>query len=211
MPSVVPNPEAIRPFVSEAAFDAWLAKHHGRAAEVWIKIYKKGSGKPSIDVDQAIDVCLCWGWIDGIRKSFDEEAYLQRYTPRRAKSRWSQINVERVARLVKAGRMTPHGQAHVDAAKEDGRWQAAYPSPKAIEVPPELLKAVARQPQALQAFRALDRASKYSLAYRLHHLKTPAGRARFVAATVEKLTRGSAAAPAARKTAPTSAKKSKKK
>jgi uncharacterized protein YdeI (YjbR/CyaY-like superfamily) len=192
VPSVVPDPQAIRPFASESAFEAWLSKHHARAAEVWIKIYKKGSGKPSIDASQAIDVCLCWGWIDGIRKSLDDEAFLQRYTPRGAKSRWSQINVERVARLVKAGRMTPHGQKHVDAAKQDGRWQAAYPSPKSIEVSAELLTTLAKHPQALRAFRELNRASTYSIAYRLHHLKTLAGRERFIASVVEKLKRGEA-------------------
>jgi uncharacterized protein YdeI (YjbR/CyaY-like superfamily) len=190
VPSVVPNPRAIRPFASEAAFEAWLAKNHDRATEIWIKIYKKSSGKPSIDASQAIDVCLCWGWIDGVRKSFDEEAFLQRYTPRTAKSRWSQINVERVARLVKAGRMTPHGQVQVDAAKGDGRWQAAYPSPKSIQVPAEFLKALSQQPRALKTFQALARASVYSIAYRLHHLKTPAGRAKYTAGTIEKLARG---------------------
>lgn len=195
MPSVVPNPHAIRPFSNEAAFEAWLAKHHDRAEEIWIKIYKKGSGKPSIDASQAIDVCLCWGWIDGIRKSFDAEAFLQRYTPRRAKSRWSQINVERVAQLVKAGRMTPYGQAQIDAAKADGRWGDAYPSPRAIQVPEDFLKAVAKNRKALAAFGALNRTSTHSIAYRLHHLKTPEGRAKLIASLVEKLASAEAAEP----------------
>lgn len=190
MPSVVVDPQAVRPFESAAAFEAWLAKHHDRATEVWIKIFKKASGTPSIDASQAIDVCLCWGWIDGIRKPFDGDAFLQRYTPRKSKSRWSQINVERVQRLVKAGRMTAHGQRHVDAAKADGRWDAAYPSPSSIEMPKEFLKAVAKQPRALAVFRELNRTNSYAIAYRLHHLKTAIGRAEFVAKWVQKLARG---------------------
>lgn len=202
MVSVVVNPKAVRAFESEAAFEAWLAKNHDRAPELWIKIYKKGSGKPSIDASQAIDVCLCFGWIDAIRKSFDDEAFLQRYTPRGKKSRWSQINRERVAKLVKAGRMTPHGQAHVDAAKADGRWDAAYPSPKAIQVPPELLAAVRREPKARAAFEALNRQNTYAIAYRYHHLKTPAGRAQFIERMVQQLARGEAPHPPAKARAP---------
>ena len=122
MPSVVPPPQTIRPFASEAAFEAWLSKNHDKAAEVWIKIYKKASGKPSIDASQAIDVGLCWGWIDGIRKGLDEKSFLQRYTPRTKKSIWSQVNIANVERLTKAGKMRPPGVAQVEAAKTDGRW-----------------------------------------------------------------------------------------
>ncbi|RYZ04859.1 MAG: hypothetical protein EOO73_22035 [Myxococcales bacterium] len=207
MASVVVDPKAVRAFPSQAAFEAWLAKNHASKAEVWIKIYKKGSGKPSIDASQAIDSCLCWGWIDAIRKALDAEAFLQRYTPRGKKSRWSQINRERVANLLKAGRMTAHGQAHVDAAKADGRWDAAYPSPKAIEVPAEFLKAVEQVPKARAVFRELSRQNTYAIAYRLHHIKTPAGRARFIERMVEQLSRGVLPHPQA----PTLAKKPKPK
>ena len=190
MASVVPDPKAIRPFANEAAFETWLKKNHDRATEVWIKVFKKGSGKPSIDWQQAVDVALCWGWIDGIRKAFDEEAFLQRYTPRKAKSRWSQINVERVARLTKAGRMTPHGQRHVDAAKADGRWEAAYPSPSAIEVPADFLAAIATKRNALKTYGTLKREQTFKLAYRLHHLKSPERRAKLIADVISALTRG---------------------
>jgi uncharacterized protein YdeI (YjbR/CyaY-like superfamily) len=190
VPSVLVNPSAIRPFASEAAFEAWLSKNHDKAAEVWIKIYKKASGKPSIDASQAIDVGLCWGWIDGIRKPLDDEAFLQRYTPRGPKSRWSKINVGRVAKLTKAGRMTPHGQRHIDAAKADGRWDAAYASPKATEVPADFLAAVSKKPAALAVFETLSRTNTFAFAYRLHHLKTAEGRARFIATWVDKLARG---------------------
>lgn len=171
MPPFLVNPKSIRSFASQAAFEAWLAKHHATATEVWIKIFKKSSGKPSIDASQAIDVSLCWGWIDGIRKSFDERAFLQRYTPRKANSRWSRINVERVQKLTKAGRMTPHGQRHVDAAKADGRWQAAYPSPKAMQLPRDFLDQVAELPRARAALTRLGRRDTYVMAYRLYHAK----------------------------------------
>src|SRR5882762_9511987 len=115
------NPKSVRRFPSEAAFEAWLSKNHDRQKEVWIKIFKKGSRQPSISPAQAIDVALCWGWIDGLRKPFDEEAFLQRFTPRGPKSRWSQINRTNVERLVKTRRMMPAGQRHVGAAKSDGR------------------------------------------------------------------------------------------
>src|SRR6188508_2094433 len=126
MASVVPESGKIKAFPTEAAFESWMRKHHAREREVWLRIYKKGSAVRSITIAEALDVVLCWGWIDGIRKAFDERSYLQRYTPRRAKSIWSQINRGHVVRLTKAGRMTPHGQRQVDAAKADGRWNRAY-------------------------------------------------------------------------------------
>jgi uncharacterized protein YdeI (YjbR/CyaY-like superfamily) len=190
MPSVVVNPKSVRAFTSEAAFEAWLKQHHDRAEEIWIKIFKKASGKASIDASQAIDVALCWGWIDGIKKPLDSEAYLQRFTPRRGKSRWSQINVERVARLSKAGRMTPHGQLHVDAAKSDGRWAAAYPSPKAIEAPPELVAALAKNPRARRTYELLSKQYTFSIAYRLFHLKKPESRAKLLADVLARLSEG---------------------
>lgn len=197
MPSVVPDPKSIRPFASEAAFEAWLAKHHARATEVWIKIFKKASGKPTIDPSQAIDVCLCWGWIDGIRKPFDDEAFLQRYTPRRGKSRWSQINVERVARLTKAGRMTAHGQLHVDAAKADGRWAAAYPASSASQLPADFLAACAKKRAAQKALQTLSKAQAFAIAYRLHHVKTPERRAQHIERFVAALNAGDMPVPAA--------------
>src|SRR5918998_2620552 len=126
MAPVIPNPKTIRSFTSEAAFEAWLRANHARETEIWLRIYKKGAGKPTVTNAQALDVALCWGWIDGIRKAFDAESFLQRYSPRRAKSLWSQINREHVARLTAAGRMQPAGQLQVDAARADGRWDAAY-------------------------------------------------------------------------------------
>jgi uncharacterized protein YdeI (YjbR/CyaY-like superfamily) len=113
-------------FEDAAAFDTWLAEHHGRGDGIWIRMAKKGSGIPSVTSDEAVDVGLCWGWISGQRKPLDETYFLQRYTHRRARSRWSRVNVAKVGALTRAGRMRPPGQAEVDAAVADGRWDAAY-------------------------------------------------------------------------------------
>ena len=126
MAPVVPNPKKIKTFRNEAAFETWMRANHAREAEIWVRIYKKASGKPTVTNAEALDVALCWGWIDGIRKSFDENSFLQRYTPRRARSTWSQINRDHVARLAAARRMRAPGLRQVDAAKADGRWDAAY-------------------------------------------------------------------------------------
>jgi uncharacterized protein YdeI (YjbR/CyaY-like superfamily) len=125
MAPVTPNPAKIKAFRTQAAFETWLGRHHNREGELWLKIHKKASGLPTVTYAEALDVALCWGWIDGLRKSFDEHSFLQRFTPRRPKSVWSHVNKGHVARLTSEGRMTPHGQRHVDSAKTDGRWPAA--------------------------------------------------------------------------------------
>src|SRR5260221_12202184 len=117
MAPVVSNPTKMRAFRNEAAFENWLRANHARETEIWLRIYKKGARKPTVTHAQALDVALCWGWIDGIRKAFDAESFLQRYTPRRARSTWSQINREHVGRLTAARRMRPPGQRQADAAK----------------------------------------------------------------------------------------------
>ena len=122
---VVPDPRRIKVFATDTAFERWLSAHHDVEPEVWIKVHKISSGLASVTPAQALDVALCWGWIDGIRKGFDERSFLQRYSPRGPRSTWSQINRVHVARLLAAGRMTPHGQSQVDAAKADGRWDAS--------------------------------------------------------------------------------------
>lgn len=198
MAPVVPNPNNIRSFRSLEAFETWLSKHHASAAEVWIKIYKKDSGKATITTTQAIDVCLCWGWIDGIRKGLDEEAFLQRYTPRRAKSVWSQINRDNVARLIAEGRMTEHGMRHVEAAKIDGRWDAAYASQRNVteaSLPEDLRAAIEADAGALATLRRLGRADLFSLVFRINAVKTPAGRVRKIKALVELLANGEAFGP----------------
>jgi uncharacterized protein YdeI (YjbR/CyaY-like superfamily) len=197
MVPVVPNPK-IRSFKNEAAFEAWLRANHARETEIWLRIYKKGAGKPTVTSAQALDVALCWGWIDGIRKRFDDESFLQRYTPRRARSIWSQNNREHVARLTAAGRMKPPGQGQVDAAKADGRWDAAYaPMRSATEstIPDDLRAAIEANPRARKTFQTLGRQNLFALAFRTNNMKTPAGRAGKIASLVAMLARGDTIIP----------------
>ena len=198
MAPVIPDPRTIKSFRTEAAFAQWLKTNHARETELWLKIHKKGSGLPTVTSAQALDVVLCWGWIDGIRKSFDDQSFLQRYTPRRARSIWSQINRDHVARLTAAGRMTPHGQRQVDAAKADGRWDAAYaPIRSASEatIPADLRAAIEASPRARKIFRTLGRQNLFALAFRTNNMKTPAGRAKKIAALVAMLARGETIVP----------------
>lgn len=193
MAPVIPDPRKIKSFRTGAAFESWMRKNHARSDEVWLRIYKKDSGMASVTLAEALDVVLCWGWIDGIRKSVDERSYLQRYTPRRAKSIWSQVNRAHVTRLTKAGRMTPHGQRQVDAAKADGRWDAAYaPMRSALQdnFPEDLRKEIEASPRARKTFQSLGRQNRYALAFRTTNMKTPAGRAKKIAALVDMLERG---------------------
>ena len=198
---MIPNPGKIKSFRTEAAFESWLSSNHARETELWLKIHKKGSGLPTVTSAQALDVALCWGWIDGIRKGFDERSFLQRYTPRTARSVWSQINRNHVARLTAAGRMSPHGRRQVDAAKADGRWAAAYApmrSATADTVPADLRAAIDASPRARKTFQTLGRQTLFALAYRTNNMKTPAGRARKIAALVAMLARGETIGPKAR-------------
>jgi uncharacterized protein YdeI (YjbR/CyaY-like superfamily) len=188
-----PDPDRIKTFRTEAVFENWLRRNHARETEVWLRIYKKNSGIPSITPAQALDVVLCWGWIDAIRKSFDDASFLQRYTPRRDRSIWSQINRDHVVRLTAAGRMTPAGQKQVDAAKADGRWDAAYAPIRSVSkdtIPDDLRAAIEGSPRALKVFRTLGRQNLFALVFRTNQMKTPAGRARKIASLVAMLERG---------------------
>lgn len=195
---MIPNPKTIKTFRTQAAFERWLAAHHAKAPEIWLKVHKKASGLPSITCAEALDVALCWGWIDGLRKSFDDKSFLQRYTPRRAKSLWSQVNREHVARLTKAGRMTPHGHRHVEAAQADGRWDAAYAPMRqasAASIPPDLRAAIEASPKARLAFETLDKINLFALTFRTNNMKTAAGRARKIAELVRMLEQKRAIVP----------------
>jgi uncharacterized protein YdeI (YjbR/CyaY-like superfamily) len=184
------DPDHVREFADSDAFHAWLGKHHASEDEVWIKIHKVASGLPSITPKEAIDVVLCWGWIDGLKKSFDGTSYLQRYTPRRAKSIWSRINVDNVARLIAEGRMTEHGLKEVEAARADGRWDRAYGSGKGMAVPDDLQAAIDAEPKARELFARLSAQNRFALAFRTHNMKTEAGRKKKIADLVEMLKRG---------------------
>ena len=180
-------------FRTASAFEDWLRANHAKETEIWVRIFKKGSGRPSISIADALDVVLCWGWIDATRRGLDAESFLQRYTPRRRKSAWSQINREHVTRLIAAGRMTPAGQLQIDAAKADGRWDAAYAPMRAAttaSMPADLRAAIRKNPAASRMFKTLNRANLFSLAYRTNKMKTPEGRARKIAELVAMLARG---------------------
>lgn len=182
------DPAKVREFPSKDAFYRWLAENHDREDEVWIRIFKKASGTPSITAVEAIDVVLCWGWIDAIRKSWDAVSFVQRYTRRGRKSLWSQINKDNVARLVAAGTMTEHGLRHVEAAKADGRWDASYGT--TMDAPADLLAAIAASPAASQFYRTLTAQNRFALTFRTISLKTPAARARKIDGFVAMLERG---------------------
>jgi uncharacterized protein YdeI (YjbR/CyaY-like superfamily) len=198
VPSVVPNPKRIRGFRSAAAFETWLAANHARQPELWLRIYKKASGVATVTYPEALDVALCWGWIDGLRKPLDARSFLQRFGPRQPRSLWSQINRDHVARLTAAGRMTPHGQRHVDAAKTDGRWARAYApirSASQASVPADLRRAIAANPRALAKFKTLGRMNLFVLGFRTNNMRTEAGRARKIEELVAMLARGETIVP----------------
>lgn len=159
-----PNDTAeIIAFPDATAFEAWLAENVDHSSGVWLKIAKKASGIASLTDDEAVDVGLCYGWISGQRKGFDDLYYLQKYVPRRPRSRWSQVNVRKVEALMGEGRMRPPGLAEVDAAKADGRWAAAYESQKEATVPPDLAAALTASPEAASAFESLSRTDRYAV------------------------------------------------
>jgi uncharacterized protein YdeI (YjbR/CyaY-like superfamily) len=198
MATIIPNAKKIRSFRTEAAFASWLSANHARERELWLKIHKKASGIATVTYAQALDVALCWGWIDGLRKAFDDRSFLQRFTPRQSRSLWSQINRDHVARLTAAGRMTPHGQRQIDAAKADGRWDAAYaPIRSATEatIPADLRAAIEANTRARRTFQSLGRQNLFALAFRTNNMKTPAGRAKKIAALVAMLARGETIVP----------------
>ena len=193
------DPAKVHEFKDFQSFYDWLGVHHRNEDEVWIKIHKVSSGLPSITPKEAIDVVLCWGWIDGVRKGLDDKSFLQRYSPRGRKSIWSKINVDNVARLVKEGRMTEHGLRQVDAAKADGRWDRAYASGKDLKIPDDLQAAIDAEPLAKAMLAKLSEQNRFALAFRTHNMKTEAGRKKKIETFVEMLKRGETIYPQGRK------------
>jgi uncharacterized protein YdeI (YjbR/CyaY-like superfamily) len=199
MPPIKVDPDRVREFRSAESFCKWLSKHHDKEEELWIKIHKVNSGLKSITPKEAIDVVLCWGWIDAVRKGFDDKSYLQRYTPRGKKSIWSQINVDNVARLLKEGRMTEHGLKEVEAANADGRWDRAYKRGKAMEIPADLQAAIDAEPEARRMIEKLSAQNRFALALRIHNMRTEAGRKKKIEVFVEMLKRGETIYPQRKK------------
>ena len=189
MPTV---PAAITPtlFKSARAFEAWLKKHHASSDGLWLQIAKKGADAPSVTYPEAVEIALCWGWIDGQKKGLDDQHFLQRFTPRRARSIWSKINVDRVAALVEAGRMQPAGQAQIDAAKADGRWGQAYDSARTATVPDDLQAALDANPKAKTFFATINASNRYAVLWRVQTAVKPETRAKRIAQLVEMLARG---------------------
>jgi len=177
-------------FEHAAAWDAWLADNHGSSSGVWLKIAKKGSGIASVVYPEVLEVAISYGWIDGVRKSQDETHFLQRFVPRRPRSRWSKINREKAEALIASGTMKPAGLREVELAKEDGRWDAAYEGQRAASVPNDLQAALDANPAAREFFGTLNSQNRYAVLYRVQEAKRPETRARRIARFVEMLARG---------------------
>jgi len=174
-------------FPDAAQWAAWLAAEHAVQAEAWLRIARRHSGIASITPAEAIDVALCYGWIDGQRRAYDDVSFLQRFSPRRPRSAWSKVNVANVEALTAAGRMQPSGLAEVAAARADGRWDAAYASQRTATVPPDLVTALAGSAQARAAFERLGRSAQYAVILPLLKARTPQARARLLARSVARL------------------------
>ncbi len=161
----------VLPFPTQQAWEEWLEKHHEESSGVWLKIAKKASGFETVTHAEALEVALCFGWIDGQRNGLDEEWFLQRFTPRRARSKWSMINRDKVDALTAAGRMRPAGLREAERAKEDGRWDAAYAGQRTITVPEDLQAALDENPAAREFFETLTGSNRYAVLYRVQDAK----------------------------------------
>ena len=177
-------------FQSQKKWRNWLLKNHAGANGVWLRLYKKDSGVKSINHDLALDEALCFGWIDGQAKSYDEQSYLQKFTPRRKGSIWSKRNTEKVEQLIKEGKMHPSGLAEIEAAKADGRWAKAYDSPAKMEIPDDFLKELSKKPKALAFFKTLNKTNLYSIAWRLQTAKKPETRQKRMKVIIEMMIQG---------------------
>jgi uncharacterized protein YdeI (YjbR/CyaY-like superfamily) len=178
------------PFASGAEWEAWLEQHHASSDGVWIKMAKKKTHIASVAYPEVLETALCFGWIDGRRMALDDRYFLQRFTPRRARSRWSKINREKAEALIATGRMRPAGLAEVERAKADGRWEAAYAGQRAMAVPDDLQRELDARPQAAAFFAQLSSQNRYAILYRLHDAKRPETRARRLAQFVAMLEAG---------------------
>lgn len=192
MPSArAPQPELpILQCDSDADWERWLEGHHATAPGVWLKFAKKGAGVATVTYGEALETAICFGWIDGQVRRFDEGFYLQRFTPRTVRSRWSQINTARAEALIAAGRMRPAGLAQVQAAQADGRWERAYAAQSQATVPADLQQALDAEPEAAAFFATLTGARRYAFLHRLHHVTAPGARAKRIAGYVELLREG---------------------
>ncbi len=186
---VKPEPPILS-FNNTKELTAWMAKQHKVSNGIWIRLFKKNSGMDTITYAEALDVALCYGWIDGQKKTYDEESWIQKFTPRRPKSLWSKRNQEHVARLIKSGRMKAAGLQQVEAAKADGRWEQAYDSSSNMEVPEDFLKKLAKHKKAETFFKTLNKTNTYAIVWRLQTAKKPETREKRMTAILEMLKKG---------------------
>jgi uncharacterized protein YdeI (YjbR/CyaY-like superfamily) len=177
-------------FATDADWEAWLEEHHATSDGVTVRIAKKGSGVATVAYPDVLDTAICFGWIDARRQALDDTFFLQRFTPRRARSRWSKINRDKAEALIAAGRMRPAGLAEVERAKADGRWEAAYAGQRSMTVPDDLQRELDARPEAAEFFAQLSSQNRYAILYRLHDAKRPETRARRLAKFVSMLEAG---------------------
>ena len=180
----------VMPFASRDAWAAWLEEQHAASDGLWLKFAKKGSGLDSVTYAEAVEVALCYGWIDGQARKFDEDYYLQRFTPRRARSRWSKINRQKATELIESGEMKPAGLREVERARADGRWDAAYDAPSTAQVPDDLLRELEKNQPAREFFETLDGRNRYAILYQIQDAKRPETRARRIEKYVAMLSEG---------------------
>jgi uncharacterized protein YdeI (YjbR/CyaY-like superfamily) len=185
-----PDGKPVIAFRSARQFERWLGRNHAQESGIWLRIFKKGSGRATVTYAEALDMALCYGWIDGQKQRGDEESFLQRFTPRGKRSAWSKINTGHVERLTREGRMQPAGLAAVEAAKADGRWEAAYSSWGTFEMPGEFTAALAKSPKAARFFATLSQPNRYAIFYRLTRAKRPETKTRLLREFIKMLERG---------------------
>ncbi len=186
----IPNTLPIIEFLSAESFEIWLEKNRKSSIGIWIKIFKKESGKKSITYKEALDVALCYGWIDSQKQSFDDQSWLQKFSPRTSKSIWSKINIGHVERLINEGKMKPEGLVAVEKAKADGRWEKAYDSPSKITVPEDFLKELQKNKKASEFYKSLNKTNLYSIAFRLQTAKRAETREKRMKEIIIKLEKG---------------------
>lgn len=184
------NPPEPISFATRNDLEKWLKVNHDKKEELWIRMFKKGSGTPSVDWQDCVIAVLSWGWIDGVRRSFDDVSFIQRFTPRRAKSTWSKKNCEFAEKLIAEGRMQPSGLAHVEAARKDGRWEQAYAGSSEMVIPDDFLTELEKNPAAKKFYTTLNRQNLYAIYHRLMTAKKPETRLRRMAAMITQLAEG---------------------
>ncbi|MCB9235812.1 MAG: YdeI/OmpD-associated family protein [Bacteroidia bacterium] len=185
-----PTPLPTLEFKTPASFETWLEKNHTQTSGFWLKIFKKGSGQETITYAEALDVALCYGWIDGQKQSYDDQAWLQKFSPRRAKSIWSKVNIGHVERLIGAGRMKTAGFAEIERAKADGRWEKAYEPSSKMTIPDDFLQELSKNQEAETFFKTLNKTNLFMIGFKLQSAKKPETRSKRMREIIDKLARG---------------------